>query len=133
MKDGENFVRRAAFLELGGDGMANKILFCALFVGIQRTIEDHSEIGWRSGGGEVRVRHDGGTSKSLGGICSYGGEDDSIYLGESGGREEECTGHSPAAALPLPCVHACIPRSVRLLGTFDNNHCSYSQPRDQTL
>ena len=45
VKDGENFVRRAAFLELGGEGMANKILFCALFVGIQRTIEDQSEIG----------------------------------------------------------------------------------------
>ena len=31
-------------------------------------------------------------------VCSCGGEDDSRYLGDSGGREEEYTGHSPATA-----------------------------------
>ena len=43
--------------------MVNKIIFCALFVGIQRTIKDRSEIGCRGGGGEVRARHDDGSGQ----------------------------------------------------------------------
>ena len=40
MKDDKNGGRRAASLELGGEGMVKKILFSALFVDIQRIIED---------------------------------------------------------------------------------------------
>ena len=45
MKDGENLGRRAAFFELGGEGMSNKIILCALFVDIQCIVEDWLEIG----------------------------------------------------------------------------------------
>jgi hypothetical protein len=45
VKDGENGGRRAAGLELGGEGMDKKILFGALFIGFQCIIEDHLEIG----------------------------------------------------------------------------------------
>ena len=58
MKDGENLGRRAAFLELGSEGMHKKICFGALFIGFQRIIEDMLEIRWRGSGGEVRVRHE---------------------------------------------------------------------------
>ena len=43
--------------------MLNKILFCALFVGIHRTIKDQSKIGSRGGGGEVRARHEDGSGR----------------------------------------------------------------------
>jgi hypothetical protein len=45
LKDGENGGRRAAGLELGGEGMNKEILFGAGFVGVQRIIHDELEIG----------------------------------------------------------------------------------------
>ena len=45
MKDGENGGGRTAGLELGGEGMGEKILFGALFVGIQCIIDDQLEMG----------------------------------------------------------------------------------------
>ena len=122
MKDGENFCRRAAFLELGGEGMPLKIFFSALFVGIQRIIKDYLEIGWRGGGGELRVRHDGGSAPR--GICSCGGEDDSRYLGDMGTERSRRNTLDTA----LPRVHACvrsIPRNVRLFDVL-----TVTVPRD---
>ena len=44
MEDGENVGVRTAGVELGGEGMVKKIVFSALFVGIQCIVEDELEI-----------------------------------------------------------------------------------------
>src|ERR1700677_2969856 len=44
IKDGENCAKRVAFLELGGEWMGKKIIFCALFVFFQSIVEDKLEI-----------------------------------------------------------------------------------------
>ena len=56
LKDVENATRRVAVLELSGEWVRGKILFCSFFVHFQGIIENKLEIGGR-GGSRVSERH----------------------------------------------------------------------------
>ena len=55
LKHVENAVRRATFLELGGEWVRNKVLLCTFFVCFQGIIEYNLEV--RGCGSLVSMRH----------------------------------------------------------------------------
>jgi hypothetical protein len=62
VKDGENGTGRIAILELGGEGMCKKVVFCALLVCIQSVVDDLLEVGGlvvRRRSRRLGVRHEG--------------------------------------------------------------------------
>ena len=82
------YQQESCSLEPGGEGLDKKIHFGALFIGSQRIIEDHLEIGRRGGGGEVRVRHEDGSARE-----EFVRVDESRYLGDTVGEQDRYPHH----------------------------------------